>query len=121
MPRRVLPGKPRRAGRNRERQNRQATRTSIAVAERHLGLQRHFDNLYLGKGLRKWEDAGVVLQNAPYGPGGVELKLAGFPQQHDTQGVVQLGVGGHDSLHRDMAGANRDWPGQAVELLAHIG
>jgi hypothetical protein len=73
------------------------------------------------KRLGKRKNSRILFQNQPHRCGGEDLEMAGLPQKHDTESVIQLGVGDDDTLHWYVTNPcwNRAW--KAVKLLMDIG
>jgi hypothetical protein len=77
-------------------------------------------HVHAGKRLRERKDSGVLFQNQPHGGSGEELEMPRLAQKHDSQSVIQLGVGDDDTLDRYVANSWWNRPGQAIKLLMDI-
>ncbi len=94
---------------------------AVAVAERDGHAEGEREDGHPGEGLRHRQHAAVLGEHGEGGVGGVELELAGLAQQGDAEGVVQLGVGEHDSLDGHVAHAGGRVAVEARHLLPHVG
>jgi hypothetical protein len=104
-----------------ERLDHNAAGLSIAIAEGHSVPHRHVVHVHSRERLRERKDPRILFQNQPHCRGGEELEMARLAQKHDTERVIQLGVGDDDALDWYMTNPWRNRAGQAVKLFMDVG
>jgi hypothetical protein len=104
-----------------ERFDHNAAGLSIAVAEWDPATQSHIVHVDSRERLRERKDSRIVFQDQPHGRSGEELEMARFAQKHDTERVIQLGVGDDDALDWYVPNPRWNRARQAVKLLMDVG